>query len=499
MYRNYSLCRTLLLVVAGCHLTFTVAAWDALTSDLDIQCNQQDTVLLDCHYRLLFPGSVNSIRASSGDLELPVTKSAHTENDTSAIFFLVDTSDPGRQDVIEKNIQQIERLLTASGPNHRIGLATFDNKLRILAPVGSSNSQIVAAIKDVRAEGRTTELYRSLLLTIEKLSRTEAASKAIYLFSDGQAEDRAYFRADVVKAARNKRVIINSIGFPRSIALSVALQTLRRLSEETGGIFTEADRNFDLDDRFYRQPYALVDAADSFNVDLSALANAGKPLGDHVALVFASDIGNIETRVPVSLPVAQAPRPGGTRPAAVPPPESYQPRIKVVAPVIEPEKINFWLWYGLPVALVLLFSISLVTLILTYKKQVRDNSVTEIAPAPNKPFAYLVSQEEDSKRYPITSTTWRIGRSKDNELPLDDNSVSRLHAEIHRYNNGSFFLLDMQSLNGVYVNGEQVSNRKLQEGDIIEIGDVYFRFTQFAEDYLSDDDTAIQITRTPAK
>jgi len=47
------------------------------------------------------------------------------------------------------------------------------------------------------------------------------------------------------------------------------------------------------------------------------------------------------------------------------------------------------------------------------------------------------------------------------------------------------------------VNDEQVSKKKLEEGDMIEVGDIYLRFTQFSEDYATDDDTAMQVTRTP--
>ncbi|NIO84343.1 MAG: FHA domain-containing protein, partial [Candidatus Aminicenantes bacterium] len=50
-----------------------------------------------------------------------------------------------------------------------------------------------------------------------------------------------------------------------------------------------------------------------------------------------------------------------------------------------------------------------------------------------RPYAYLISQTENAKRYPITRTTWRIGRSMDNEMTLPDNSISRRHAEIQRY------------------------------------------------------------------
>lgn len=444
-------------------------------------------------------GAVNNISAQAGQLELPVNMAENNLQNSTSVFFLIDTSDPARQNVINRNIQQIEKILTGSTKNYNFGLASFDKKLRILAPTGSSNEQIIAALKTIKAEGRTTELYRSLLLTIEKLSRSASKRKVIYLFSDGQAEDKAYFHADVIKAARKKGVVINSIGFPRSVSLSVALQTLRRLSEETGGIFVESDNNFTLPAKFYRAPFANVNTGGEFSVDLGPLAEVSRASQAVVSLMFYSDIGDIAMKVPVTISVNNAVRAESL--AAVPQPPvralPAQPEIRIIAPISEPEKLNIWLWYALPIAIVLLFLISLVTLILTYRKQpAKDGSGVNIQHQ-TKPFAYLVTQEENSKRYPILNTTWRIGRSRDNELVLDDNSVSRLHAEIHRYNNGNFFLLDMKSLNGIYVNEEQVSKKKLEEGDIIEIGDIFLRFTQFSEDYSMDDDTAMQITKTP--
>ena len=55
----------------------------------------------------------------------------------------------------------------------------------------------------------------------------------------------------------------------------------------------------------------------------------------------------------------------------------------------------------------------------------------------------------------------------------------------------------MQSLNGIYVNEKQVSNKKLQEGGIIEIGDISLRFTYQSKDYSLNEDTAIQKTKSP--
>lgn len=483
----------LFILLAAIYTNSSLAAWEELSSDYDLRCKQTDSETLNCDYRLMFPGKADTIRATAAGIELPVSRDNSSSDNTTAIYFLIDTSDPGRAQVIKKNIGQIERLLTASGPHHKIGLATFDKKLHILAPVGSSKSRIITAAKEIEAKGRTTELYRNLLLTIEKLSRVMAHRKAIYLFSDGQAEDQAYFHADVVKAARSKGVIINSIGFPRSISLSVALQTLRRLSEETGGEFIESDKSFNLDDKFYRQPYQHIDRGEKFHVDLTPLTGVFRTERNRINLKLETDIGLLSMDVPVVLQVTARPIQESVSPVVNSP---VQPEIKIIRQTAQAEEMNVWLWYGLPIALIILFLLALITLIMMYRKQPEK---TQFAVSQqNKPFAYLVTQDEKSRRYPILNTTWRIGRSKDNELPLPDNSVSRRHAEIHRYNNGNFIITDIESLNGIYVNDEQVSKKKLQEGDIIEIGDIYLRFTHHPEDYLSEDDTAIQKTKVPA-
>jgi len=175
------------------------------------------------------------------------------------------------------------------------------------------------------------------------------------------------------------------------------------------------------------------------------------------------------------------------------------PEIRVISREPEPEEINLWLWYGVPIALGILIIMVLMILITTYQqKNTRIPASPASSPANYKPYAYLVVQDEKATRYPITNTTWRIGRTRDNELTLQDKSVSRKHAEIHRYSNGTFIIFDVDSLNGVYVNDEKITKKKLEEGDILEIGDIIMRFTLYSTDYQSDEDTAIQNTRTPS-
>jgi predicted RNA-binding Zn-ribbon protein involved in translation (DUF1610 family) len=64
----------------------------------------------------------------------------------------------------------------------------------------------------------------------------------------------------------------------------------------------------------------------------------------------------------------------------------------------------------------------------------------------------------------------RIGRSGSADICLDDATVSRRHALIVRTPEGELRALDDRSLNGLFVNGEQVDWGPLTDGDELEIG-----------------------------
>ena len=63
----------------------------------------------------------------------------------------------------------------------------------------------------------------------------------------------------------------------------------------------------------------------------------------------------------------------------------------------------------------------------------------------------------------------RRGPNAGSKFFLDDITVSRRHAEIHRADDG-FSLKDVGSLNGTYVNRERVEGAELRSGDEIQIG-----------------------------
>ncbi len=68
-----------------------------------------------------------------------------------------------------------------------------------------------------------------------------------------------------------------------------------------------------------------------------------------------------------------------------------------------------------------------------------------------------------------------IGRSSE-ALPMTDNTVSRRHAELTP-DDGQWFVRDLKSQNGTYVNGSQITSRRmLKDGDEIRVGSTLLRY-----------------------
>lgn len=64
-----------------------------------------------------------------------------------------------------------------------------------------------------------------------------------------------------------------------------------------------------------------------------------------------------------------------------------------------------------------------------------------------------------------------IGRATGNQVILTDDRVSRRHAVIHAQGGGEFWLVDLGTSNGTYVNGRRLSQPgRLNHGDVIKIG-----------------------------
>jgi len=81
------------------------------------------------------------------------------------------------------------------------------------------------------------------------------------------------------------------------------------------------------------------------------------------------------------------------------------------------------------------------------------------------------------ERFLLDSPDSSIGRSGDNDVVLDDMTVSRKHANIRRAGE-RFELIDLGSLNGTYVNNNSIARATLTSGDEIQFGKFHMLFVQ---------------------
>lgn len=90
-------------------------------------------------------------------------------------------------------------------------------------------------------------------------------------------------------------------------------------------------------------------------------------------------------------------------------------------------------------------------------------------------FKLIIEDDEGHTTVvPLVKDEITIGRKEGNTIRLTERNVSRHHARLIR-SNGSVFIEDLDSYNGVKVNGDRISARTtIREGDLVEIGDYHF-------------------------
>src|SRR5690606_29735307 len=109
-----------------------------------------------------------------------------------------------------------------------------------------------------------------------------------------------------------------------------------------------------------------------------------------------------------------------------------------------------------------------------------DDLAEQAGPQPIPPAQQarlvVISSNFAGQEFPIARTEMVIGRNAECDIIIDHRSVSGTHAKIVRAPNGIFKVVDLNSANGVKVNGAQFSVKELNSGEIIELGHVRFRF-----------------------
>ena len=95
------------------------------------------------------------------------------------------------------------------------------------------------------------------------------------------------------------------------------------------------------------------------------------------------------------------------------------------------------------------------------------------------PQVYLVTNFLDDRTQSLFQSegVWVVGRDRTNALPIQDKRLSRRHAAIHYIDGQGFYLVDLNSTNGSFVNGEPIKQCiLLKDGDRVRLGSLAFSF-----------------------
>ena len=96
------------------------------------------------------------------------------------------------------------------------------------------------------------------------------------------------------------------------------------------------------------------------------------------------------------------------------------------------------------------------------------------AMAPAAPTLYLVF---NNQKISIDKDQFIIGRgSKTSDLPIKDGNISRKHAAVIR-RNGTYYIKDLGSTNGIDFKGMRIDNKRIDEGDVFHLCDYELRFS----------------------
>ena len=89
----------------------------------------------------------------------------------------------------------------------------------------------------------------------------------------------------------------------------------------------------------------------------------------------------------------------------------------------------------------------------------------------------LLNNELMSSSWKLINKDYSIGRSSENNIILDDITVSRNHALLS-VSKDNINILDNNSTNGIYINNEITNGCKIKSGDKIQIGKYLLLLTE---------------------
>ncbi|HSP07841.1 MAG TPA: FHA domain-containing protein, partial [Acidobacteriota bacterium] len=402
---------------------------------------------------------------------------------TSVTAILFDTSRSVPPEDFHKATGIVQQYLGASGPQDRVILYAFGNDLRKVSP---------EQMKALEATESYTMLFDAAYEAAQDLNHEKADRKSVVIISDGVDTKSATILEDTAAFVNQRGIAVYGIGVGKA-----QRKTLERLALLTGGKY--------------------------FSINDAGLSNALREAQAAQKIVEPVQPAPLVSPAPAQPSATAAPQ---AQPARAQPEQAPAPRQE------QPPAFHFLWPVGVGAGLILLLAVGYV-IARAFKKEERTcpncgralesyqtvcpscpgtGSVRAASPDSTQEYhgkeedAGLVPAELLEKRpmteemlsktfvlmaspvlvirkgksvgqtfslnrvYPVS-----IGRSRVNEIRLDDATISGQHCRIIP-EQGHHVVCDLGSTNGTFVNEKRVNKQILNEGDIIKVGETQFLY-----------------------
>ena len=104
---------------------------------------------------------------------------------------------------------------------------------------------------------------------------------------------------------------------------------------------------------------------------------------------------------------------------------------------------------------------------------------------------HIIQGFDQGVRLDIAGNNFRFGRDSNNDLQLHDSEVSRFHAEL-RQDGAGIKVVDLESSNGTFVNGERTNSAHLSSGDRIQLGKTHIVMKEYGIEDATDHSAEVQ-------
>jgi VWFA-related protein len=433
-----------------------------------------------------------------------------------AVVLAIDTSGSMRSSAkpspMDNAIAAAQAFIAQLSPQDQVGVITFADSVEVLTPLTSNKAGLDATLETLEAKGATA--INDAIVEAVNMLQNRAERRAIILLTDGKPEGTQTFSFDqALSHASNRAIPIYPIGFG-----SVDQNQLKRLAELTGGAEQIQPDSATLDDAFssilniFREKY-LFEITSSIPPDnqehelvigLNYQGASQKGQEKFIARepvqvsIESPDEGdiisetiNIDVVVDMLNPISQVDFFIDDELAESLNSEPFvfywdttrsvtgEHVIRVAASdqmgfsaedsrnvVIELQRNDWIFWL---IGIVVLIALAIFLSLGLRRRQ---------APPAAARKAVLVEIEglQIGKHWPLDAEETSLGRRlADNDIGLKGTNASRNHAIIQRTREG-YIASCLKSANPLIINDEKVERAKLEDGDVIKMGESTFRF-----------------------